>query len=136
MVDVDDIAEHARDDRIPLRVRAPDDLRYWRTEATCLVTLAAVHLDDGRAEEARHASEQALPLWIALAASPRASPLIDPVLAISTQAQIGAALRELGRTAESRTAYVPGLAAAEARAAKHHGNVGPRADLGQPPFRK
>ena len=112
-----------------LRASTPDDLRTLRTEAFALGTQAAAQFDLGRYDEALRSSEQALKLWSAVAASPRSIAATDPVNAILAEAQVGAALRELGDASGSRKAYMQALAAAVDRVAKYPGNADSLATL-------
>jgi serine/threonine-protein kinase len=105
-----------------LRARAPDDLRTMRTEGYALFLLASVQLDSGQFDAARRSAEQSLRLWTAVAASPRAVPAVDPLVAIQAQAQVGSALRDGGDAAGARKALEAAHAMAQDRAAKNPGN--------------
>jgi serine/threonine-protein kinase len=112
-----------------LRAEAPDDLRYMRTEATALISLAATEIDVGHYDAAQRSSEQAYQLWSWLAASPRAKLLIDELSAIRSQLLLGTALRGRNDPSGARKAYEQALAAAEERANKYSKNSDTLAQL-------
>jgi serine/threonine-protein kinase len=102
--------------------KAADAPAVTRTEAYCLLTLASVQVEAGRVDEALRSSQQALHLWKAIAANPRANEAVDPLALIVAHAQVGAARRERGDRAGARTAFDTALELAEQRGAKHPNN--------------
>jgi tetratricopeptide (TPR) repeat protein len=105
-----------------LRKKAPDDLRFMRSQAYALLQLATLQIDTGAFAEAERAGTRALGLWQAIVASPRSNAATDPLFVTKTQVQIAAARRELGDRTGARKMLQAALDAASHRADEHPGN--------------